>query len=352
MALIQLIFRSNKTADHLIAGVPAVARAVRNLVELEVAKPGDEVSLVTLDETELSAWSITEIERLAPNIHALRADGGGWPSAPCFDGDRLAIGECVDLSQGRETGDKLASAAEIAGILRDMRRSSNAILKATGKASDGWVSRYLNRPISRFVSRYWLRLPGVTPLHGTVAALLIGVAMAGFLFFGGAQGVVIGAILFQLASVIDGVDGEIARATFRSSESGAKLDTLCDAATNLAFIGGLTFNLWQRGETEAGSHGLVGMCLLAIGLILLGWRSLAQGKGLNFDLVKNEFRGRPSRLQNVLASVTSRDVYALAFAILAVLGFAANALTLFALAVGVWFLVITFVLARTRLASS
>jgi len=328
-----------------------VARAMRNLAEREIASPGDEVAVVTNDAIEISAWSYAEIERLAPGLSIFSGKAGSRSAGIRLDGESMAIGESVELSSDRGPADDRAIEAEIDQILQDMRRSSNAILKATGKPSDGLVSRYINRPLSRFVSSHWLRLPGVTPLHGTLAASLIGVAMAGFLIFGGAQGVVFGAVLFQLASVIDGVDGEIARATFRSSQFGAKLDTLCDAATNLAFIGGLTFNLWQHGESEAGLHGLIGMSLLAIGLVLLGWRSLALGKGLNFDLIKNELRGRPSRFQNMLAAITSRDVYALAFALMAVMGFATQALTLFALAVSVWFVVITFVLARMSLAS-
>lgn len=351
MALIQLVFLSNQTSDMLIAGLPAVARAARNLADREIVRIGDEVRVVTLDETHLSLWSQTEIARLAPALPIRFGQTEQQSPDQTIDGDRLAIGAYAVLPLGTGGGSALVSEASVAQTRRAMQKAGQTILKATGKVSDGLVSRFVNRPISRFVSGYCLLLPGVTPAHGTMAALLIGVAMTGFLFFGGSSGIVIGGVLFQLASVIDGVDGEIARATFRSSQFGAKLDTLCDAATNLAFVGGLTFNLWQRGETLAGLHGLVGMGLLAVGLTLLAWRSLAEGKGFNFDLLKNEFRKRPSRLQNILASVTSRDVYALVFALLAVVGLAAQALMAFAWAVGVWLLVVVSAIARMSLAS-
>jgi len=49
----------------------------------------------------------------------------------------------------------------------------------------------------------------------------------------------IGALLFQAASMFDGVDGEIARATYRTSRSGAALDSAIDAATNFAAMLGI-----------------------------------------------------------------------------------------------------------------
>lgn len=176
--------------------------------------------------------------------------------------------------------------------------------------------------------------------------------MALCLLFGGANGLIAGAILFHAASVIDGVDGEIARATKRSSEFGAKLDTIIDGITNLAFLSLASLNLWLQGEIQAATYGATGLTLLAAGLTALGLRSLAMGGPFTFDVVKNNFHSRPSRITSVLAAITSRDVYAAIFALTFALGFAEWMLLIFVCAAGIWLITISTVLIRTRVRSS
>ena len=68
--------------------------------------------------------------------------------------------------------------------------------------------------------------------------------MATMLFVpGGEAGLVLGGLLFHAASVLDGVDGEMARATLRTSPSGATLDSAVDLATNFLFLAGITVHL-------------------------------------------------------------------------------------------------------------
>ena len=351
MIRLHLVFSSIVAVDTLVAGLPAAARAVRGAAAADGRV--SEVAITVLDaKGEPAQFTRAEIARLAPTLAVrwFHCDEGQFADGETpLDGERCAAGDIANAALPssfaaiRDAKSERSQAHDLAAL----RRAGHAIITATGKPSDGLVSRYINRPISRSLSRAVLRIPGVAPIHGTMAALIIGIAMAGFLFFGGPSGVVIGAMLFQAASVIDGVDGEIARATHRSSQAGARLDTLCDAATNLAFIAGLTFNLWQQGEGRTALAGVIGLSLLATGLLLLGWRSKAQGGALTFDAVKNEFRGEPSRAKNTLAAITSRDVYALAFALMAAVGFAGEALIVFACAVAIWLAVIIRVLATT-----
>ena len=54
-----------------------------------------------------------------------------------------------------------------------------------------------------------------------------------------------GGVLFHAASVLDGVDGEVARLTFRSSRRGQWLDTIADDASNLVYFAGLTVGVWR-----------------------------------------------------------------------------------------------------------
>ena len=161
--------------------------------------------------------------------------------------------------------------------------------------------------------------------------------MAIALFTGGAIGLIAGALLFQFASIVDGVDGETARATFRSSARGAMLDSMTDAATNLAFIAGVAFNLWTRGDETAGIAGLAGAALLAAGSALLALQSRRDGGDFTFDALKTRVRSRPSRLRQWLVWITMRDFYALAACIAILLGWSGILLFVFALVAAGWF---------------
>jgi phosphatidylglycerophosphate synthase len=103
-------------------------------------------------------------------------------------------------------------------------------------AYDGIVSRYLNRPISRPTARALAHTP-VTPNSVTIFTLLLSIATAAALATGWN---IIGGIGIQLASIIDGVDGELARLRNTSTRFGAVLDAVADRYADAAIIAGLT----------------------------------------------------------------------------------------------------------------
>jgi phosphatidylglycerophosphate synthase len=118
-------------------------------------------------------------------------------------------------------------------------------LRGSGKSQDGFVSRYLNRPVSRLVTRLLLRFP-TTPNAWTLLIFPI-VVVASLLLLHGTHGSFFwGLVLFQIYSVLDGCDGEIARAKFLESERGRRLDDLCDILSNLLLVVGLGFGLSRR----------------------------------------------------------------------------------------------------------
>ena len=63
--------------------------------------------------------------------------------------------------------------------------------------------------------------------------------------------------------MIDGVDGEIARATYRSSVRGATLDTSVDMATNLSFYLGFTLAMGRFYGPRLGVLGESPCCSLS-----------------------------------------------------------------------------------------
>ncbi|MGA8113701.1 MAG: CDP-alcohol phosphatidyltransferase family protein [Actinocatenispora sp.] len=131
-----------------------------------------------------------------------------------------------------------AAAADEAGA----RRAERALWHRYGpKTTDGLICTYLNRPLSRPVTLALLRT-GLSPDVLTVLSFLVTVAGAVGLA-AGADGrwwtVLLGGLLVQAGSVLDGIDGEVARISLRASPRGALLDTILDRYADLAVVAGL-----------------------------------------------------------------------------------------------------------------
>lgn len=308
-------------------GVAAAGRIVR---ELSCAGFSETWLAVSGDE-DIASSTRNDVDRLAGSMIVRIGSPASDIPAARFSGDRLLESEAIIAGQ---RGD---------GIAFDDPRLGTEILRRTGKAQDGLVSRWLNRPISRRITALLLHCRGVRPNHATAITALLALLMVAALLSGREWGLTAGALLFQAASILDGVDGEIARATFRSSKAGAALDTAVDVATNLLFVAGLAINLAQAGREEALMLAGGGLAIFLIGLALIGRRSMRSGGGFSLDLVKLHYRARVSgslaaRTIAFLTIVSSRDFFALLFAILILVGLPLAALYLFAAAASVWIL--------------
>ncbi len=101
---------------------------------------------------------------------------------------------------------------------------------------EGIVSRYLNRPLSRPVSRALART-AVTPNAVTAFTLLLSFATGAMLAAGWN---IAGGIAIQAVSVIDGVDGELARIKGLASRFGAVFDAVTDRYGDAAMLAGMT----------------------------------------------------------------------------------------------------------------
>jgi phosphatidylglycerophosphate synthase len=346
-----LYFASSDAANYLVAGIPASARAVRELSLSERwAAPAMHVTIAVQGGWVASAWCQEEMARLAPGWKVAVED---LAEVEQVAGKMVISGAALVCGRAMEELTRDSPALRRApDELADLRAAGRAIIAATGKSTDGLVSRYCNRPVSRSISRLMLRVPRVTPMHATLAAALTGIIMAICLIFGGNAGLMAGAVLFQAASVIDGVDGEIARATFRSTRFGAMLDSLVDAVTNLAFIGGVAINLWIQGHGEIALAGAAGLVMFALGMLLLGLRAKDSGGPITFDAVKHHFQSKPSPFKKVLTWIAMRDFIALSGAIAILSGLATMALLAFSAVTLIWLIVVLFVLFRTKASRS
>lgn len=350
LATLPILFPSEKIAHRRVAGIPAAIRVSLLLEQQGLAGEHTALIFAVPGGWQPGAALQSEIDRLLDDRVISFAAAEELGDERAIDG--VAALNPPEHARERATAEIVSnrSFTDEAAARRDLAVSARRIIAATGKPTDGLISRSVNRPFSQFLSYHLLKLDGVRPIHATAAAAAVGVAMALFLLFGGPSGLYIGAVLFQLASMIDGVDGEIARATFRSSKLGATLDTASDAATNFAFIAGVAFNLWQQGEEVGAIAGFAGLALLVTGLTILGVQSIRRGGPLSFDALKHDAQAAASPLMMFLAKITSRDVYALAFAVLILVGLASEAMIGFALAASLWLLVVLAALVRRCLA--
>jgi phosphatidylglycerophosphate synthase len=144
------------------------------------------------------------------------------------------------------------------------RHAAWSVLLRTGKATDGWVSRHCTRPISRLVSMVMLWM-GFSANHASILTLLVGLGAAALAAQPGYLPLVGTGILLQAASMLDGVDGEMARATLTESRQGALLDTIVDIATYVAGFIGFTIGWVREG---AGVSALTWAIAISIGLML------------------------------------------------------------------------------------
>ncbi|MFA5975417.1 MAG: CDP-alcohol phosphatidyltransferase family protein [Elusimicrobiota bacterium] len=112
------------------------------------------------------------------------------------------------------------------------------------KETDGFFARHFDRRLSGAISRYLLKTP-VTPNQITVGVTLLGVVAGYFMAQIGYTAKVIGSALFLLTSILDGCDGEVARAKKMTSKLGGWLDLWGDNVVHVAVFYGVGLGLFR-----------------------------------------------------------------------------------------------------------
>lgn len=162
--------------------------------------------------------------------------------------------------------------------------AENTLLRRLRKPTDGVISRHINRPISTRISKYLVRT-SLTPNHVTLITFSTGLLSAWFVAGGDYWSVLWGGILFQLSSILDGCDGEVAKLKFNESKYGSWLDTITDNLTYLAFFAGV---VWGHAGADSSSQTFfVGsLSVLAVTLSILLMYYYLRSTGESGSLVK------------------------------------------------------------------
>ena len=200
------------------------------------------------------------------------------------------------------------------------------LLQRLTKPTDGWVSRYVNRPISTRISRWLVRTP-VTPNMVTLVTFLSGLLGAWFVLDGTYWTVLLGAFLFQVSSVLDGCDGEVAVLTFSESKYGSWLDTITDNLTYLAFFSAVVWAYaGNSDESVIRFLGMGSVAVVAASILVMYYYLLQTGGSGSLVRFNRAFErhaaGRrhavAARLLNLFRMMCKRDFFTMLL-----LGFAA-----------------------------
>ena len=117
------------------------------------------------------------------------------------------------------------------------KMAEKKLLKTLPNPNEGVISEKLDRKISLQITRY-LASTGITPNQCTFLSFLIGLCSAGLFVFGSPF---FGGILAQVASILDGVDGEIARLKFLQTKFGAYFDAILDRYSDGFIVVAMTY---------------------------------------------------------------------------------------------------------------
>ena len=254
--------------DHLFD--PGIARALADDPpapgEMCLAVDRDRDGIFDLDDVtrvKIDDGRIQKIEKMLDDWDA--GDTGVMLcTSGLFEGlERAAARNEHGLSDGlRElVGESRARTIDVTGLPwldvdtpDALREAERRLMRDQGrKTRDGPVSRHLNRPVSRWLTRYLVDT-AVTPNQISVVSWLLSCVAAGLFAVGGYPALAAGGALGQLASIIDGCDGEIARLKHSQSEFGGWFDAILDRYADAFLLFGLT---WHQFSSDGSPLALV-----------------------------------------------------------------------------------------------
>ncbi len=234
----------------------------------------------------------------AGDLARVMAEGGRLSAG---DGSPLPVGVAARFTGSVEAsieGGPSVIAREAAALVEDRPsacRAGRVLWASLVSSTDGPMDRLLNRPLGRPLARLLVHTP-VTPNQVTLACMVIGLSAAWFFSTGSHQDAILAAGLFVICTIVDCVDGDIARALFKESRLGKWLDITADQVVHVSLFVAIAVGL-----SRAGSDAPV----LALGA------SAALGAVISFAVVLRGMlrpeAGRSSHLARLLDAATSRD---------------------------------------------
>ncbi len=156
----------------------------------------------------------------------------------------------------------------------DVKKAEKLLSRYIIENTGGFIAQKINKRISIPISLQ-LSKTRIHPNYLTVLNMIIGFLSSFFVFLCASYNyspaqiygfMILGGFLFQAASVLDGVDGEVAKFTLKVSKLGGWLDTFSDNMTLLLF---LTATSYLYYFTMGGMISIITILMLFTGLIVM-----------------------------------------------------------------------------------
>jgi 1L-myo-inositol 1-phosphate cytidylyltransferase / CDP-L-myo-inositol myo-inositolphosphotransferase len=232
-----------RTSDSVEFAVEAHPSASRRVVLLPVDHIVEPAGVRRVLEGE--AALVVAVKRracgaqLEVGLAACDADVAGVVADRLSSGGAESAGEPLAPAEGATARLELDGVSWIdARSPADRRRAERTIVRRAGQQPfDGPVFRYVNRRLSWPISLQLVRA-GVPPAAATAAAFVLALVAAAVISLGGASAfaLVVGGLLVELASILDAMNGEIARASLRATRAGAFFDSILDRVADSALV--------------------------------------------------------------------------------------------------------------------
>ncbi len=133
---------------------------------------------------------------------------------------------------------------------KSLKQAEKLLCQELTKPSDGIISRYINRKISvNIFTPFLIKIyKGFTPNQVSIISFVVSF-ISGLCFL--LNRAIIGALLIQMASILDGCDGEIARLKHLESTLGNFIDAILDRyADGFILLGVFYYSLGAIGNRE------------------------------------------------------------------------------------------------------
>lgn len=187
---------------------------------------------------------------------------------------------------------------------------------------DGFIDKHLNRRFSGYLTRLFLRI-GWSPNAITLLSMFLGLGAAVLFAFGSYATGILGALLFQLAVIIDCCDGEVARLTFSETKFGQELDIWADNVVHVAIFAGIAWGAYRSGPWAGSPVPIVlGAVTIMANVLSFLFVNYARTLRARPQMLRRLGPRAKERIEFILSRVANRDfsILILAFACLDILG--------------------------------
>lgn len=192
------------------------------------------------------------------------------------------------------------------------KKIEKQLLLSLIKPTDGYAARFINRHISLRITRV-LALTNIKPSWVSWWMLPIVFSFSFLLFLGKPLYLFWGSFVYNLASILDGCDGELARLKYEESTHGAKLDTFLDQLTNLCYVFFLGVGLYRLENKPFYFYEGLFTTLLMASLFLTLYSRQNKNGGLSHvgreQIGQSNLNDSLKKILHVFATLLRRDSY-------------------------------------------